>query len=363
MALIPLLSLPGVGILLVVYYTVSSAAAWYRLRHFRGPFPGCLSYFLIIKPDRAARCWEAYTSISPKFGPLAGIGLNELITNDPELIRNMSSTRSTYVRSRWYGAARLYPYDDIMASLRDTTAHDRLKAKTASGYAGRENPDFKLASTPSSRAWSTISAENMSRATASFGPWTARAWRNSDSDVFEHIRTTEVIVPQIQLQADAPWFQKLQLNQLVLKSTGPKARDKAGIGRLMAGIAAKRFEPKAGIYRRNRQQQAVIYEGLRFHSPFAALLLKQVPPEGDTYQGKFTLGGTCFGHSTWSVMRNKQIFGDDVELFRPEMAQYRPSRACNHGENCRVCFLLREMGMRLLVTFMELNKFYVEVRS
>ncbi|RYP06738.1 hypothetical protein DL764_002990 [Monosporascus ibericus] len=442
MTLVPLLSLPGVGILLVAYYVVSSIAAWYRLRHFRGPFLGCFSYFFIIKTNRAARCWEAYTSISQKFGPLARIGPNELITDDPELIRKMSSARSTYVRSRWYGAARIDPYDDIMASLRDTTAHDKLKAKTASGYAGKENPDLevgidsqlagmvdyirrKYVSSGSElrpldfarmAQYFTLDATTRIAFGKEFG------YLDSDSDVFEYIRTAEAIVPQIQLRADVPWLEKLQLNPLVLKLTGPKVTDKAGMGRLMAvarEIVSKRFEPKAEdqqdmliiagsdttstalratmLYiittpyvhqklvneineaiRAGRVSspisnneaialpylQAVIYEGLRIHSPFTALLLKQVPPEGDTYQGKFIPGGTCIGHSTWSVMRNKQIFGDDAELFRPERwLNIDPQERAAMERTVELVFGYgRWVCAGKVVVFMELNKFYFEVR-
>ncbi|RYO85039.1 hypothetical protein DL766_005680 [Monosporascus sp. MC13-8B] len=416
----------------------------------------------MIKTDRAARCWEAYTSVNRKFGPLARIGPNELITDDPELIRNMSSARSAYVRGGWYDAARLDPYDDTMASLRDNAAHDKLKAKTASGYAGKENPDLEaginsqLAGMVDYIHRKYVSSESelrpldLARMTQYFTLDTITriaygkdfGYLDSDSDVFEYIRTTEEIVPQIQLRSDVPWLRKLQLNQLVLKLMGPKATDNVGMGKLMAvarEIVAKRFEPKAeeqqdmlgafirhGLTQRQcetevlfqiiagsdttatalratmlyiitcpyvyqklvdeideairagrvsspisnneakalRYLQAVIYEGLRIHSPFTALLMKQVPPEGDTYHGKFIPGGTCIGHSTWSVMRNKQIFGDDVELFRPERwLNIGPQERATMERTVELVFGYGRWACAgKLVAFMELNKFYVEVR-
>ena len=61
--------------------------------------------------------------------------------------------------------------------------------------------------------------------------------------------------------------------------------------------------------------QARIKEGLRIFPPGTGLLQKQVPPEGDTISGYFLPGGTRIAPSAWSLQRNKDIYGDDVDLF------------------------------------------------
>jgi cytochrome P450 len=43
-----------------------------------------------------------------------------------------------------------------------------------------------------------------------------------------------------------------------------------------------------------------------------------VPPGGDVVCGKFLPGGTAIGHNLFGLMMSKNIFGADVELFRPE---------------------------------------------
>ncbi|KAK3388028.1 cytochrome P450 [Podospora didyma] len=45
---------------------------------------------------------------------------------------------------------------------------------------------------------------------------------------------------------------------------------------------------------------------------------KRAPPEGDTINGIFIPGGTAIGHNTLAITRNEAIFGQDVEVFRPE---------------------------------------------
>ncbi|QDS74791.1 hypothetical protein FKW77_002041 [Venturia effusa] len=63
--------------------------------------------------------------------------------------------------------------------------------------------------------------------------------------------------------------------------------------------------------------QAVIKETLRLWPPVQGLLLKVVPPEGDTFKGTFIPGGTFIGQSTWALGRDVDIYGHDAVLFRP----------------------------------------------
>ena len=64
--------------------------------------------------------------------------------------------------------------------------------------------------------------------------------------------------------------------------------------------------------------QAVIKEGLRIWPPVTGLLPKKTPPEGDTINGIFIPGGTDIGCDAWGIHRNRDVFGPDAEIFRPE---------------------------------------------
>jgi cytochrome P450 len=65
--------------------------------------------------------------------------------------------------------------------------------------------------------------------------------------------------------------------------------------------------------------QAVIKEGLRIWPPVIGLLSKVVPEQGDEveFDGKklFIPGGTNVGYCAWGIHRNKEVFGDDAEMF------------------------------------------------
>ncbi|KAG8157564.1 hypothetical protein KVR01_012606 [Diaporthe batatas] len=64
--------------------------------------------------------------------------------------------------------------------------------------------------------------------------------------------------------------------------------------------------------------QAVLSEGIRMRPPAPYGHYKVVPPGGDTLNGLFIPEGTAVGHNSFSMMRRKEIFGEDVGIFRPE---------------------------------------------
>ncbi|OAK96861.1 cytochrome P450 [Phaeosphaeriaceae sp. SRC1lsM3a] len=64
--------------------------------------------------------------------------------------------------------------------------------------------------------------------------------------------------------------------------------------------------------------QACIYEALRMHPAVGMSLPRVVPPEGFEIEGVFLPGGTIIGANPWVIHRQKEIFGDDCEFFRPE---------------------------------------------
>lgn len=114
--------------------------------------------------------------------------------------------------------------------------------------------------------------------------------------------------------------------------------------------------------------QAVIYEGLRMNPPFSGQMAKKAPPGGDTLpNGVFIPGGVDIAHSTLSMQRLPDVFGSDVDVFRPERwieAETDPTRKAsmmravelNFGYGRWVC-IGRHIAM------MELNKIFVEVCS
>lgn len=110
----------------------------------------------------------------------------------------------------------------------------------------------------------------------------------------------------------------------------------------------------------------MIQEGLRIWPPFTGLVMKQVPRGGDTFKGVFLPGGTRVGHSTWAVMRNREIFGADADMFRPErwLEEEQPDSE-KRAQMVRTAELVFGYGRwqcsGKTVAILELNKIFVQV--
>ncbi|KAI9677353.1 MAG: hypothetical protein M1822_008160 [Bathelium mastoideum] len=64
--------------------------------------------------------------------------------------------------------------------------------------------------------------------------------------------------------------------------------------------------------------QAVMYEGLRLHPAIGFTLPRVVPEGGVEIDGHSIPAGTVAGASAWVIHRNKEVYGEDAEAFRPE---------------------------------------------
>jgi len=115
--------------------------------------------------------------------------------------------------------------------------------------------------------------------------------------------------------------------------------------------------------------QAVIRETLRLY-PIPAEFYKEVPPEGDTVEGVFLPGGTWLGCNMYSMMRRKDLWGDDSEQFRPERwLDAAAEEKTDGGERFRNMCNLVDLGfgsgrfqcLGKPMGLMEMNKVIVEM--
>ncbi|KAF2221996.1 benzoate 4-monooxygenase cytochrome-like protein P450 [Elsinoe ampelina] len=82
-----------------------------------------------------------YAEACERYGHLARIGPNDLITDCPELLIHMNSPRSGYTKTEWfYKSTRLEPGKDTCFSQTDPVLHQKRRAQLAAGYSGKDNP-------------------------------------------------------------------------------------------------------------------------------------------------------------------------------------------------------------------------------
>lgn len=86
---------------------------------------------------------------------------------------------------------------------------------------------------------------------------------------------------------------------------------------------------------------AVIKEAFRVH-PAAGLPYERIVPKGGAeIAGRFIPAGTIVGVSPWILHRNKDIFGDDAAVFRPERWLVDEAKMAKGGEAARQAEELR----------------------
>jgi cytochrome P450 len=113
--------------------------------------------------------------------------------------------------------------------------------------------------------------------------------------------------------------------------------------------------------------QAVIKEGLRLFPPSTGHNYKEVPKGGAHLRGYFLPEGTQVGVNIMRMMRDKQLFGQDAEIFGPERWLSPETPAAQLKEMANTVELAFGHGkfqcLGKTLAAMELNKVIVEVRT
>ncbi|KAF2970325.1 hypothetical protein GQX73_g3174 [Xylaria multiplex] len=118
---------------------------WARLvwRHQRrlslvpGPPLARWSRLWIAKALASGRSHEIWTEVNAKYGSVARIGPNHVITDDPEITRRVLAARSGYVRGPWFDSIRIDPHITNIVSERDAKKHSKIRAKLAPSFTGQ----------------------------------------------------------------------------------------------------------------------------------------------------------------------------------------------------------------------------------
>ncbi|KAJ8122629.1 hypothetical protein ONZ43_g1221 [Nemania bipapillata] len=238
------------------YFLASTLYQWHRLRHVPGPFLASFSYLWIAISSWSGRQYEIQKVLGEKYGPLVRVGPKDVSTDDPEVIRRLSSAKSPYPRSGWYDGTRIHSDSDSMFTMTDPTIHDKRKAQTAAGYSGRETPGVesaveeqidnliglirrsyirkpgagsKLLPLDLSKIYSLFTLDVISRIALGkeFGCLEA------DKDVLGFTHIVEAFMPAMNLLGDVPWARNIAFSKLGVKLLSPKPTDKSGIGLMM----------------------------------------------------------------------------------------------------------------------------------
>ncbi|KAF2734130.1 cytochrome P450 [Polyplosphaeria fusca] len=241
--------------------------SWYRLSHVPGPFWAAFSKWWMVRESLKGRQPTAIKQVTDTYGSLARIGPNELVTDDPDVLRRINAVRSAYTRGPWYNAMKFEPGRDNLFSMRDDAAHTRLRNRMAAGYSGKENESMEgTIETQIAKLVELIQKKYISAAEGyqpmdfaqkaqyftldvisalAFGQ--AFGYMEHDDDPFDYIQITKAYIPFMLVLANVPSLADL-LHSRFFRSALPKESDKLGFGAFIGvakKVVAERFGPSA----------------------------------------------------------------------------------------------------------------------
>ncbi|KAF2996861.1 hypothetical protein E8E13_004378 [Curvularia kusanoi] len=254
-------------VVLVCAYISYSFVSWYRLSHVPGPFWAGLTSFWLIREVLFGRQPITLRDVTNKYGTIARVGPNAVVTNDPEILRKIMSVRSSYTRGPWYDAWKLEAGRQNVFSMRDEVAHTKLRSKMTAGYSGKENESMEktiesqianLVKLIRSKYISTTDsyrpvdlAEKLQYFTLdtisdlAFGK--PLGYLQQDADPYDYLEAIDASMPVYSTLGNLPWLANL-LHSPLFRRFLPSERDKGGFGAIIGfskQVVNSRFAPNA----------------------------------------------------------------------------------------------------------------------
>jgi len=251
---------------LLASYIAREVRSYRRLSHIKGPWLAQFSQFWLLNTIYQQKAHYVFNNVRKKYGKIARIGTNMLITCDIDLFTRMNAVRSSYKRSEWYLGFRLAPGIDNVGSLRNEKEHTKRRAQMSPGYTGRDGIDFEpnidihvqnfidlirtkyISTTTESNIMDlaqkaqffTIDVITDLATGAPFGDLP------SDSDQNEYLKTTTEAQAAFIMICSMPALTKIIQIPSIGKWLFPTSQDEIGMGKLI-GIAeekvVERFDP------------------------------------------------------------------------------------------------------------------------
>jgi cytochrome P450 len=195
------------------------------------------------------------------------------VCGDAAELRRIWGVRSAWNRAFWYRGFRFDPYKENSFSTLDDAVHDKLRAKLAPGYGGKDVDNLhQLIDKQVARFVSLLETKYLSTdgsfkpvdlarkvqyftldviSSLAFGK--AFGYLEADTDLFGYIRTTESALPVVLATSFMPRFLRI-LQSPRLKWLMPAAREMVGIGTVIKigqAAVAERFDSDKSVVKRD----------------------------------------------------------------------------------------------------------------
>lgn len=233
-----------------VHFLLSAIYTWSRLRKVPGPFLASFSHWWALSAVTGGQEPWVYDALARKYGHLIRVGPRLLLTDDPDVLRRMSGTRSHYGKDESYLSAVRHPDYHTMFSTLDTSAHDAIKAQLANPYGGREtlgmepivddmvNALLQNLRNKTSQGAGPSTIINFATVVSYFTMDTitrinfgkVMGFLETDTDIGGLLAGSRSALKNFTIPMQTPWLRDITLSKWFLKTLGPKATDKDGFG-------------------------------------------------------------------------------------------------------------------------------------
>ncbi|TGO49558.1 hypothetical protein BOTNAR_0427g00040 [Botryotinia narcissicola] len=244
----------------VLYFTIYVFyTRFYHLRQFPGPSLGAYSRLWLLKAMRSEQSAEWFQEVNNKYGSIARIGPNLLVTSDPDTWRKVLGIRSNYERGSWFDCLRIDPHRANLITERDRSKHNALRYQMASGYDGKDIEGLEATIDNNMREWIAYIEHNSLSSPQAMKPFDiARSiqWLDFDlicqlcfghklgfianhSDRYDFQKTLDErlpIVEQIGVLTEFGSILRFISRVPFLNQVLPSVKDKSGVGKIL-GLA------------------------------------------------------------------------------------------------------------------------------
>lgn len=125
----------SIVLLIFVCPAITSAL---RLRRFKGPKWSAHTRLWICWMLASTDSAQRLVDVNKNYGSIARIGPNNLVTDDPDLTRQILAIGSKWRRGPWFDSIRINPLVPNIVSERDPYKHNAMRRLMSAGYAGKD---------------------------------------------------------------------------------------------------------------------------------------------------------------------------------------------------------------------------------
>lgn len=233
---------------ILLYYITTTILAWYRLRQFPGPPIAAISNLWAFYTVACGDCHNIIKRAQEKYGEVVRIGPKTIMVFDPETIWRISSARSSYDRTSWYGSIQFHPEGDSVFSELSTARHDKRKAKLITGFSGKgslnheADVDTQIAALVNYIKRKVRGGEGDKLDFSEIARWfqldlitligLGEAWGDlaDEKDHYDFLESMDTAAAFVQSIAMLPSLSKIVFSRLFLYLAAPRVTDKRGLG-------------------------------------------------------------------------------------------------------------------------------------